>query len=85
MYVAHGGAIEVVSFNREFVGAQRLALNFLQYQVETTNTNSATGIPVQTIEGVASVRDISWEEGSDNITVTTDTQVSQSCFFNFQT
>ena len=48
---------------------------FLQYQLETTRTNSATGIPVQTIEGVVSVRDISWEEDSDNITVTTDTQV----------
>ena len=51
-------------------------MDFLQYQVETTRTSfPPTGIPVQTIEGVASVRDISWEEDSDNITVTTDTQV----------
>ena len=51
-------------------------MDFLQYQVETTRTSFLpTGIPVQTIEGVVSVRDISWEEDSDNITVTTDTQV----------
>ena len=43
--------------------------------MSTTSTSSTTGMKVQTIENVASVRDIGWEEGSDNITVTTDSQV----------
>ena len=37
--------------------------------------SSPTGMKVQTIEDVALVREIGWEEGSDIITVTTDSQV----------
>ena len=39
------------------------------------NINSATGSLLLTINDVLSVRDIGWEEGSDNITVTTDNEV----------
>ncbi|CAI8056131.1 Plexin-A4, partial [Geodia barretti] len=45
------------------------------YEVKTTNINSPTGSLLQTIDNVQSVQDIGWEEGSDNITITTDNQV----------
>ena len=37
--------------------------------------------PVATIRGVSSVRDISWQEGSGNITVTTDSRVYEHKFY----
>ncbi|CAI8056125.1 Plexin-A4 [Geodia barretti] len=45
------------------------------YEVKTTDTNNPTGSLLQTIDNVPSVQDIGWEEGSDNITITTDNQV----------
>ena len=57
-------------------------MDVLQYQVTTTNINSPTGVKVDTIENVMSVRDIGWEEGSDHITITTDDQVHTN--FNIQ-
>ena len=52
----------------------------MQYQVKTTNINSPTGSLLQTIYNVPSVKDIGWEEGSDNITITTDNQVRINIF-----
>ena len=50
-------------------------LPLLQYQVETTNINNPTGMEVERIENMTSVRDISWQNDSDHITITTDDQV----------
>ena len=51
--------------------------------MSTTNFNTVpTGVKVDTIENVMSVRDIGWEEGSDHITITTDDQVHTN--FNIQ-
>ena len=52
----------------------------MQYEVKTTNINSPTGSLLQTIDNVPSVQDIGWEEGSDNITITTDNQVCINIF-----
>ena len=38
--------------------------------------NTPTGDHVATISDVPSVRDISWQEGSDYITITTDDMVN---------
>ena len=43
--------------------------------METTRLGSPTGVLVDTIRDVPSVRDLSWAEGSDYITVTTDNKV----------
>ena len=49
----------------------------MQYEVpDANNVNRPTGEKVDTIiSGGASVKDISWEEGSDYITVTTNSEV----------
>ena len=52
----------------------------MQYEVKTTNINSPTGSLLQTIDNVQSVQDIGWEEGSNNITITTDNQVHINIF-----
>ena len=52
----------------------------MQYQVETADVNDPTGTLLQTIDNVPSVQDIGWEEGSDNITITTDNQVRINIF-----
>ena len=43
--------------------------------MSTTNLNNPTGVKVDTIENMVSVRDIGWEEGSHHIIITTDHQV----------
>ena len=40
-----------------------------------TSLGSPTGVLVDTISDVPAVRDLSWAEGSDYITVTTDDRV----------
>ena len=50
-------------------------LPLLQYQVETISINKPTGLEVERIENMTSVRDISWQNDSDHITITTDDQV----------
>ena len=76
VYVAHGGVIGVVSNNFHQRFYHFLNSYSIQYQVTTANNiYSATGSLLLTINDVASVRDIGWEEGSDNITVTTDNEV----------
>ena len=56
VYVAHGGAIGVVSFKRyNNYNLLEVDFDFLQFQVSSTNTNSGV---VHTIENVVSVRNI---------------------------
>ena len=50
-------------------------LPLLQYQVESISINNPTGMEVERIENMTSVRDISWQDDSDHITITTDDQV----------
>ena len=43
--------------------------------MDTISVNDPTGMEVERIENVSSVRDISWQNDSDHITITTDYQV----------
>ena len=74
MYVAHSGIIEVVFSKNSHGGTVTL---FLQYEVTRLAVdNTPTSILVATISDVPSVRDVSWQEGSEYITITTDDMVN---------
>ena len=53
----------------------QIIIPLLQCEVKTTSLEGPTGVVVDTIRHVSSVRDLSWAEGSDYITVTTDDRV----------
>ena len=56
------------------------SFSLVQYEMtRLVVENTPTGVLVATITDVPAVRDISWQEGSEYITITTDDKVNSGC------